>query len=141
MATFVQKISIQAPVERAWAVLSDIERWPEWTASVRSARPLGTGPAGVGARYRLEQPRLDPAEFTITEWQPPHSFTWGMSAPGVTAVAVHSLREQPGGCELELRLEFKGLLALLVPLTGGKMIREYMAMEAEGMKRRSEGRG
>ena len=141
MATFVQKISIQAPVERAWAVLSDIERWPEWTASVRAVRPLGAGPAGPGARYRVEQPKLDPADFTITEWQPPHSFTWAMRATGVSAVAVHTLREQPGGCELELRLEFRGFLALLVPLTGGKLIREYMTMEAEGMKRRSERSG
>ena len=139
MARFVHKASIQAPIERAWAVLSDIERWPEWTATVKRAKALGDGPAGVGARYHVEQPKLEPAEFTITEWRPPYSFTWGMKSPGISAVAVHTLREQPGGCEIELRLDFSGWLAPLGALLAGKLTREYMAMEAEGLKRRSEG--
>ncbi len=139
MATFVQKASIQAPIERVWAVLSDIERWPEWTTSVKSARALGDGPPRVGARYRLEQPKLEPAEFTITEWRAPYSFTWGMKSPGIAAVAMHTLSERPGGCEVELRLTFSGWLAPIGAVLAGKLTREYMAMEAEGLKRRSEG--
>jgi hypothetical protein len=70
----------------------DLERWPEWTASVRSVRALGETPLGVGARYRVEQPKLQPAEFTISDWRPPHSFTWKMGTPALSAVAVHTSR-------------------------------------------------
>lgn len=138
MATFTERIVVQAPVERAWAVLSDLERWPEWTASMRSVRTLGDGAPGVGARYRVEQPKLQPAEFTITDWRPPQSFTWRMGTAALSAVAAHTLRPAPGGCELELRLEYSGPLAWLVALLAGKLTREYMRLEAEGLKRRSE---
>ena len=138
MATFVQKIIIRAPVERAWGVLADLERWPEWTASMRSVRALARTPAGAGARYRVEQPKLRPAEFTITEWRPPHSFTWSMGSPGLSAVAVHSLTPVPEGCELELRLDYGGLLGGLVARLAGGLTRDYMRLEAEGLKRRAE---
>lgn len=138
MRTFVQKALIRAPIERAWEVLADVERWPEWTASVRSVRLLSAPPLGVGSLVRVDQPKLQPAEFTITEWRPPHSFTWRMSSPGVSAVAAHSLRAVPEGCELELRLDFGGPLVCLVGWLAGKLTREYMAMEAEGLKKRAE---
>jgi uncharacterized membrane protein len=138
MAAFVQKIVVHAPVERAWGVLADLERWPEWTASMRSVRALGGTPPGAGARYRVEQPKLQPAVFTITEWRPPQTFTWHMGSPGLSAVAVHTLTPVPEGCELELRLEYGGLLGGLVAWLAGGLTRDYMRLEAEGLKRRSE---
>ena len=41
---FVRRIDIDAPMDVAWAVMSDGERWPEWTASVTSVRRLDKGP-------------------------------------------------------------------------------------------------
>jgi len=138
MATFTRSIAIQAPVERVWTILADLERWPEWTASVRSVRALGSTPLGVGARYRVEQPKLQPAEFTISDWRPPHSFTWKMGTRALSAVAVHTLTPLPEGCELELKLDFCGPLSWAVGVLAGKLTREYMTLEAEGLKRRAE---
>ena len=138
MATFVEKIVIRAPVERTWGVLAELERWPEWTASMRSVRALGDGPPGMGARYRVEQPKLQPAVFTIRDWRPPRSFTWKMGSAGLSAVATHTLVPKPEGCELELRLDYGGVLGGLVAALAGKLTRDYMKLEAEGLKRRSE---
>ncbi len=138
MPTFTRSVVIQAPVEHVWTILADLEHWPEWTASMRSVRALGDTPVGVGARYRVEQPKLKPADFTISDWRPPHSFTWKMGTPALSAVAVHTLTPLPEGCALELKLDFCGPLSWAVGVLAGKLTLEYMSLEAEGLKRRAE---
>ena len=36
---FETATEIDADIDTVWAVQSDIDRWPEWTESVRTARP------------------------------------------------------------------------------------------------------
>lgn len=138
MTRFVQEIDIAAAPERVWSVLSRLEDWPGWTASMRAVRALGEGPPRAGARYRVEQPRLRPADFTITEWDEPRSFTWRMRSPGVGAVAVHAITPTPAGCRVRLEVRYTGPLAVLVALLAGGLTRDYMRLEAEGLRRRSE---
>ena len=39
--------------DRVWAVMSDIERWHEWTASITGIQKLEPGPLAVGLRARV----------------------------------------------------------------------------------------
>jgi len=55
---FTDSIDIQAPTEVVWAVWSDIERWPEWTASVARVERLDPGALAVGLRARIHQPKF-----------------------------------------------------------------------------------
>ena len=46
---------IQAPIDRVWAALVDIESWPLWWPYVRSVQLLAPARAdGLGCRHRME---------------------------------------------------------------------------------------
>ena len=61
------RIDVEAPVEQVWAVPREVERWPEWAPTVTSVRRLDDGPLAVGSRVRVEQPRIPPTEYVVTE--------------------------------------------------------------------------
>jgi uncharacterized membrane protein len=131
-------IEIAASPERVWEVLSDVEYWPEWTESVTFARRLEDGPLRPGSRTRLKQPRLPEAEWVVTELEPGRSFTWVSTGPARNT-ARHDIEALPGGgSRVRLGFESAGLLGALVGRLYGGMIKRYIGMEAEGLKRRAE---
>jgi len=70
-------VVIDAPIERVWAELADIEGQPRWMHDMKSVRVLTDGPIGVGtigeAYVRMFGIGVtDPV--TITEFQPPTRF-------------------------------------------------------------------
>ena len=70
-------VVIDAPIERVWAVVADIEDQPRWMLEMKSVRLLTTGPIGVGTRGEatvriMGISTTDPV--TITEFEPPTRF-------------------------------------------------------------------
>lgn len=133
-------ILIEAPPESVWTVMADAERWHEWTPSVRSIRLLDKPPLRVGSRALIRQPKFPPAVWTVTALEPGRSFTWKSGAPGVWVYARHSVEPVPGGTQATLTLHYEGALARLVGRLTRGITNRYLAYEAEGLKRRSEGR-
>ena len=138
MRLFATTIDISASPDRVWSVMSDIERWHEWTASITSVERLTSGALAIGSKARVRQPKLLPAVFDVTSWDPPRSFEWVTRSGGVTAVARHSVEPLGAGARAHLSVEFSGLLAPLVVWFAGDLTNRYLEMEAAGLKRRSE---
>lgn len=132
--------SIGATPAQVWQVLSDLERWPEWTASMSRLRWLDGSPRGPGGRVWVKQPRLLPGTWTVTDWRADHGFAWQSSSPGLRITGEHWIAPADAGCRVTLALRFQGLLAAPIMALGGGLIRRYMALEAEGLKARSENR-
>jgi uncharacterized membrane protein len=70
-------VVIDAPIERVWAVVADIEGQPRWMLEMKSVRLLTKGPIGVGTRGEatvriMGMSTTDPV--TITEFEPPTRF-------------------------------------------------------------------
>jgi uncharacterized membrane protein len=134
------RIDIEAPVDRVWEVLRDVERWPEWTSTVTSVRRLDDGPLAVGSRARIEQPRIPPTEYVVTELEPSRSFTWVATGPGVRTTARHLLEALgTGGTRVTLAVEQAGLVGAVMGRFYRRLTDRYLATEAEGIKARSEG--
>jgi carbon monoxide dehydrogenase subunit G len=137
---FGSAVEIAAPPERVWAVMSEIERWAEWTPSVTRVERLDPGPLAVGHRARIRQPRLLPAVWRVTAIEPGRGFTWVTRSAGLRATGGHRVEPAGSGSRAELTLRFEGPLAGLVARLFGALTTRYLALEAGGLKERSEGR-
>lgn len=136
---FAASVDIGAAPERVWQVLTDVERWPEWTETMRRVERLDSGPFGLGSTVRIEQPRLRPAIWLVTELTPGASFSWTSTTAGVTSVAGHRLTATGAGrVRVEVSIEMRGVLAPLVGLLAWPLTRGYLRTEAAGLKRRCE---
>lgn len=132
-------VDIDAPVERVWQVLTDIDRWPEWTDSVTSARRLDSGDLRPGSRAELVQPRIPKGVWTVTVVEPELAFTWEQTGPGVRTTARHRLEPLPGGStRVHLAVEQAGWLGATVGRLYRRLTDRYLAMESAGLKARSE---
>lgn len=130
-------IVIDSPQQAVWAVLSDVEAWPDWTPTVTSVRRL-SGEPGLGADYELQQPRLPRAVWEIAVWDEPTRFDWVSRAPGVITEASHDLADSDGRTTLTLTITRSGFLAPVVNRLYGRVTREYLATEAASLKARCE---
>ena len=135
---FVKSIDIDAPSDVVWAVMSDGERWPEWTASVTSVRRLDKGPLRIGSRALIRQPRFPPAVWTVTTLEPGHRFVWKSGMPGMWVYGDHSAAPVTHGTRATLRLSYDVLLARIMGRMTHGITNRYLDMEAAGLKRRSE---
>jgi len=140
MREFSISVDINAAPAVVWSVMSDVERWHEWTASITSVTRLDPGPLAIGARAHVRQPKLRPADFVVTELEPGTQFTWITKSPGVVATARHSVEPIDGGTRARLSVRFDGLLAAAIAWAFGRLTDEYLALEAAGLKKRSEER-
>ena len=76
-------IVIDAPIERVWAEVADIEGQPRWMHEMKAVRLLTPGPVTVGTQGEADVRIFgisvtDPV--TVTEFEPPHRF--GISHEG-----------------------------------------------------------
>ena len=136
---FERWVDVEAPPERVWDVLSDIEAWPQRIETVEQVELLTSPPPSAGSRVRLKQPKLPEGTWDITVWEAPSFFEWRQKSGGVTSVAGHRIAALGDGrSRLTLTLDMKGLLIPLIGLFYRDLTNRYMALEAEGIKRAAE---
>ena len=134
------EVDIDASPDRVWAVMSDVERWPEWADTVTAVTRLGGRNLGLGSRFRVEQPKLPPTEYVVTEVEPGEGFTWVATGPGVRTTARHRVEPVAGsGSRVRLSVEQSGPVgAVMGRLFFRRLTDRYLATEAAGLKARSE---
>jgi uncharacterized protein YndB with AHSA1/START domain len=132
---------IAASPDLVWAVMADIDRWPTWTESVRTAERLDDGPLAIGSRARLKQPGMPPMVWEVTECVASSVFAWRTRTPGVTTVGIHRVEPGPDGhSTLTLEVHHSGPLAGVIGALTASRTNRFMGMEAAGLKKASEER-
>lgn len=138
MKDYSVSVQIAAPPATVWGVMSDIERWHEWTPSITSIRRTNAGPFRIGARARVHQPRLPAADWIVTALQDGRGFDWESRAPGVRVLGRHVIEPAGTGSRVTLSIQYSGIFGDLIGRLTGSLNRRYIALEADGLKRRAE---
>lgn len=132
-------VEIDAPPHLVWQVFSDVERWPDWTASVTSLVGRDGPDLAVGKRFAIKQPGMQKLVWRVTEIEPGSSWTWVQRSPGVLVTARHYVSAQPGGRTLvRQQLDQRGALGALVARLMVKKTRRFLELEGQGLRARSE---
>lgn len=139
MPQYSTSLSINANQQDIWKVLSDVSRWHEWTPTVTKVDILDASELKLGNRYKVFQPKLQPAVWTVTVLNSSSNFTWESKTSGIHMVAEHILTSKSASqTELTLTFAFNGLLGKLISAIYGKMTADYIQTEAQSLKKRVE---
>src|SRR6478735_12530703 len=123
-------IDIDASAPLVWDVFSDVERWPDWTASVTSLRALDGPGLAVGKRFEIKQPRLPKLVWVVTHLDEGASWTWEQRSPGGRTIAVHEVTADGGRTRVRQRLDQQGLVGSLIGRLMRGTTKRYLELEA-----------
>jgi len=98
MSVAESEVLIAAPPEEVWALISDLERGPEWSVVTLECRLTSDRPPGLGCTYRsvsrFAASKIS-TEHEIVEWVPPGGWSPGASkAEGLPSYRPANLRER-----------------------------------------------
>jgi uncharacterized protein YndB with AHSA1/START domain len=83
-----QEVVIEAPAERVWTVLTDIDHWPDWQSDIRQARAAGPVTSGTDFTWTTGGMHI---QSKIARVEPNHLIAWTGTAFGARAVHVWKL--------------------------------------------------
>jgi hypothetical protein len=92
----------------------------------------------LGAKARIRQPGLPTVVWEVTKWEPGRSWTWTATSPGARTDASHVLTPSGDGTVAEQSIRSSGVLGRLAAFVWRSLTRRYLAVEAAGLKERSE---
>jgi uncharacterized membrane protein len=139
MTQYSASISINANQEAIWKVLSDVAHWNDWTSTITKVEVLDTPELKLNNRYKVFQPKLQPAVWSVTVLTPPSSFIWESKMPGMVMIAEHMLRSTgTNQNELTLTFSFQGRLGAIIGRLYRNTVQAYLATEAQSLKKRVE---
>jgi carbon monoxide dehydrogenase subunit G len=127
---------VDAPADRVVEVMKDIDRWPEWTPTVKRVTRFDAGEFRVGSRVMISQPKFPPAVWKATRIEP-LGFTWVSSAPGMRVVANHYVEPLGPNSRVTLSLEFHGLVGPWFGRLTRGINQRYLELEAKGLAARA----
>ena len=135
-----ERIEINAPAATVWATMADVEHWPDWTPSVRAVELLDDE-FTAGTRVRIKQPKFPRVVWVVVDVQPGESFSWRTASLGSKAVGRHCVIDNGDATSTAvLGITQTGPVGTLVALASRRLTKRYVALEASGLKERSERR-
>jgi carbon monoxide dehydrogenase subunit G len=77
-----RSFEVPIPARDAWSALADVEAWPTWAPHIAAARTTPPGPVSAHTSGAFRFRPVGRSRFTMTEFDPPRSWTWSGRAMG-----------------------------------------------------------
>jgi uncharacterized membrane protein len=131
-------VTIEAPAEVVWRLTVDVTNLPTLTPTMTRVVRLDLGPMRVGSRTRIKQPRQPEAVWTVTRLEEGREFVWETTRMGLTMTGSHVMEPLGDRCRNTLAIDVQGRGAALFGRLFGRVIRQALATENGGFRRKAE---
>jgi hypothetical protein len=143
MQTVKSEIEIQAPPEKVWSILIDIDKWHEWSPTINASQ----GKASVGSSVAItmmskeagkDGPKYNPVILQMDE---PRYFHWRahmMAGFIFTNDKIIELEKTETGTKVTHKETFKGLMAALMKGQMEKGVPPMLNMMNDALKQVAE---
>lgn len=128
-------VSVDAPLERVWATLSNIDEWPDWNPDVASAELHGPLEPGSEFTWKAGPGRI---RSTLTRVDGPTDIAWTGRTMGIRAAHVYHLEEGDSGVTIQTEESWRGLLPRLLRPWMHKTLDRALRNGLDSAKRRCE---
>jgi carbon monoxide dehydrogenase subunit G len=135
---FESSIDINAPVEKVWELIDELEDWPKWMPSIRKIERVSAGPLTVGSQLSVTAKVSGLTVkllMTITKFVQERNVVMEGKALGTKLTRFYTLEPVNGKTKVTIGGDVSGLLAWLAR-RGGQTISDEIAL---AVKKRIEG--
>jgi carbon monoxide dehydrogenase subunit G len=152
MARYVDAIDLPVPVEEAFDFLADFSRTAEWDPGVIEAERIGSGPIGLGSRFRVVVSFLGrsiPIEYEIAVYERPSRLVLTGRDESFRSIDEITFVERGSGTRItyEARIELVGIRRVADPVLDvlfqrvGRLAVRGLRERMTGSRRRSRSGG
>src|SRR6185295_12937691 len=105
------EVEVAAPPERVWALLSAIERYPDWNPAISEVRLEGPVRAGTSFSWKAGPGTI---RSTLREVTQPSVLAWTGRTMGISAIHVYRVRPSDRGSIVRIEESWGGIVASLL---------------------------
>lgn len=141
MQPVTRTVTIDALPGDVWEVLTDVEGCPAWASSMKRLERRENGPLRSGSQVKVSPKGMPGAVWTVTEYTPPHSYTWVTRVvPGLRLTGGHVVDAHGDGAAATLSLLASGPVGTLLSPLLRLLFRRNTRLATDGLKRHCEAR-
>lgn len=130
-----EEILIHAPLNKVWALQTDIDHWSDWQPEISIARL--EGPLAVGTVFAWKAKGLRIVS-TIREYEPQTRIGWTGRALGMNAIHLWTFTPQNGGTRVTVEESLSGWFPRMMKIFNPAFLEKSMKQSLQVLKNRAE---
>ena len=104
------RIIINAPLQKVWSLMSDINQWPSWNLNIKEANLEGQLKPGTLFRWK-SGPGMITSRLTVVD--PEQTIAWSGKSMGITAIHITHFEKKENSTIVITEESFDGVLVHL----------------------------